>query len=382
MVNKVNKGISYHSIFASAFFLAIVCGIILSCSHHEAIPRCYELEADVERMKSELPKVLEPGVTLTNIEYEDTTYTMWYEVDESVIPFEDYIKIKDESKALVLDSLYFADGETRANWYKFLDYHITCKYVMIGKQSQKKVIQTITLQEMKAALNAVVDSTDIIKKEGLIEKKLYEQSDIEKVSSEALLQHDSTRTYKYNGIYRISLPDKLELQDSELNTVNFEKRKNNDYQIESNSNRIVFQQKGLNTNSKSAYKKYCRVIIEYYEEDRNNPVFRRGEQVIVTGDLIKMLHKNAKESCDRTNTPLIKFNTPQAMTINGFPVLYCSYKRKGWEGKEPPVIVNVYIIYNRFESVTLTFSYRESERESWKDIHDNIIKSFTFNNFY
>ena len=381
MVNKVNKGISYHSIFASAFFLAIVCGIILSCSHHEAIPRCYELEADVERMKSELPKVLEPGVTLTNIEYEDTTYTMWYEVDESVIPFEDYIKIKDESKALVLDSLYFADGETRANWYKFLEYHITCKYVMIGKHSQKKVIQTITPQEMEAALNMVVDSTDIIRKESLIEKKLHKQVKKEQLPLETTLQQDNKMGYNYNGHYRIILPNIIELQESELNSVSIEKGESNQLQVQSNSNRIVFQQRGLNVDMESAYRKYCRVIIEYYEEDRDNPVFSQGEQIYVTNDLIQMLHQSSKAACNMNKTPMIKFNSPQTMTINGYPVLYYSYKRRGYKN-QPPVIVNIYNIYNRYESVTLTFSYREAERDLWKDIHNYIKKTFSFNKTY
>ena len=58
----------------------------------------------------------------------------------------------------------------------------------------------------------------------------------------------------------------------------------------------------------------------------------------------------------------------------------------GWlkdDGKrQPPVIVNVYRIFNRYESATLTFSYRESEREQWKSIHNDIIKTFTFSRKY
>lgn len=63
-------------------------------------------------------------------------------------------------------------------------------------------------------------------------------------------------------------------------------------------------------------------------------------------------------------------------------MLYYLYKRKGWEGKQPTVIVNVFRIFNRYENVTLTFSYREAEREMWKSIHDNIIKTFSFTQKY
>ena len=141
-------------------------------------------------------------------------------------------------------------------------------------------------------------------------------------------------------------------------------------------------QKGLNAELKTAYSKYCRVIIEYYKEDRNEPVYGRGDQIVVDRDVLYLVHNSIEEACNINRTPLIKLLTIQPLNINGFPVLYYSYRRMGWlkdDGKrQPPVIVNVYQIFNRYESVTLTFSYRESERNLWKDIHSNITKSFSF----
>ena len=182
--------------------------------------------------------------------------------------------------------------------------------------------------------------------------------------------------YSYNNKYHISLPSKLELQDSELNTISTGNKQQ--INIKSLTNKIVFQQKGLNSEQKAAFSKYCRVIIEYYEEDRNEPVYGRGDQIIVDRDLLYVVHNSVKEACNINRTPLIKLLNIQPLTINGFPVLYYSYKRKGWEGKQPAVVVNVFQIFNRYESVTLTFSYREAERDLWKDIHNNITKSFMF----
>jgi len=188
-----------------------------------------------------------------------------------------------------------------------------------------------------------------------------------------------TLQYSYNGKYTIRIPSKLELQDSELNNLT---NRNQQVSISSHSNKIVFQQKGLNAEQKAAYSKYCRVIIEYYKEDRNEPVYGRGDQIVVDRDILYLVHNSVEEACNINHTPLIKLLTIQPLDINDFPVLFYSYKRKGWEGKQPPVIVNVYQIFNRYESVTLTFSYREAEREIWKDIHNSIIKSFTFMNKY
>ena len=151
--------------------------------------------------------------------------------------------------------------------------------------------------------------------------------------------------------------------------------------INTQSGKIVFQQKGLNADVRSAYSKYCRVMVEYYKEDRREPVYGRGDQIVVDRDILYSVTESVKEACKRNKTPFIKLITIQSLTINGFPVLYYSYKRKGWEGA-PPVIVNSYSIFNRYESVIVTFSCREAERENWKDVNSYIIKTFNFSKKY
>lgn len=188
--------------------------------------------------------------------------------------------------------------------------------------------------------------------------------------------------YSCNGKYKIALSNKLELQDSELNVVKRLSGNEPSFSINTLSGHITFQQKGLNSNIKAAFSKYVRVIIEYFEEDRKEPTYGIGDKIVVDKDLLYEVYELVKENCNASKTPLIKVQSVQPLTINGFPVLYYSYKRKGWEGKQPPVIVNVFRIFNRYESVTLTFSYREAEREIWKDINQSIIKTFNFTHRY
>lgn len=194
--------------------------------------------------------------------------------------------------------------------------------------------------------------------------------------------------YTYNRLCRIELPAKLELQASELNSVKriSEQGKKPQVNITTQSGHITFQQKGLNADVKSAYNKYCRVIIEYFKEDRSDPTYGRGDPIIIDREVLYAVNEAAKENCRISGTPLMKIISTESMVINGFPVLYYSYRRMGWlkdDGKrQPPVIVNVYTIFNKYEFVKLTFSYRESERETWKDIHSNIVKSFTFMHKY
>jgi len=147
------------------------------------------------------------------------------------------------------------------------------------------------------------------------------------------LVNEAQTVYTYNGFYHIDLPDKLELQDSELNNVKRIGAKGQKAQVNINtqSGKIVFQQKGLNADVRSAYSKYCRVMVEYYKEDRREPVYGRGDQIVVDRDILYSVTESVKESCKRNKTPFIKLITIQSLTINGFPVLYYSYKRKGWE---------------------------------------------------
>lgn len=196
--------------------------------------------------------------------------------------------------------------------------------------------------------------------------------------------NEAQTRFLYNNKYSIELPDKLELQESELNTIRRQTVQGNKIQVNvsTSSGHITFQQKGLNADTRDAYNKYCRVIIEYFKEDMNNPVYGRGDKIVIDRDILNLVHKTARDNCNASGTPLIKVISVQSLTINGFPVIYYSYKRKGWEGKQPPVIVNVFWIFNRYESVALTFSYREAEREMWKDIHNYIIKAFYFTRKY
>lgn len=193
------------------------------------------------------------------------------------------------------------------------------------------------------------------------------------------LTNSAQTIYNFNGKCELELPNKLELQFSELNAVKKVTAQNkSQVNITTQSGHITFQQKGLNDDVKEAYNKYCRVIVEYFKEEKNDPTFGRGNQIVVDREILYAVTEASKESCARSGTPFIKLISVQPLTINGFPVLYYSYKRKGWEGRQPPVIVNVFRIFNRYESVTLTFSYREAEREMWKSIHENIIKTFRF----
>ena len=164
----------------------------------------------------------------------------------------------------------------------------------------------------------------------------------------SIMAQTQSTIYSCNGKYRIELPNILELQSSELNSVSNTVAQNKKPQknISTQSGHITFQQKGLNADVKSAYSKYCRVIIEYFKEDRSASTYGIGNPVIIDRDILYAINDAAKETCRISGTPLIKIISTESLEINGFPVLYYSYRRMGWlkddGSRQPPVIVNVY----------------------------------------
>lgn len=182
-------------------------------------------------------------------------------------------------------------------------------------------------------------------------------------------------------LYNIALPKTLELQNSELYGIEKEEMQDSTICVRtlSPSNHLVFQQRGLNTNDEFANNQYCRVIINYYKEDK--PVYHQGDQILIGAGMLCHITEMVQDSCRRNNTPFLELLDFQSLTINGFPVLFYSYRREGWKGK-PPVIVNIYQIFNGYESADLTFSYREAERDNWQNIHNYIIKTFKFSSIY
>jgi hypothetical protein len=76
------------------------------------------------------------------------------------------------------------------------------------------------------------------------------------------------------------------------------------------------------------------------DPSRQDPTYGIGDKVVVDKDMLYAAHEVAEANCKASRTPLIKVLSVEPLTINGFPALYYSYKRKGWEG-QPPVVVNV-----------------------------------------
>lgn len=302
-----------------------------------------ELQKAAREINQTLPRQLDSNITHQAISLSSSALVYEYIVDDNF-----FSKVKDQ--ALSLDNqlanirMMYSDMKPMIDLLIETNRGISYKYIC--KTSKNTNIVSVSCDDLRTLFSKRSKST----------------------------------TFNYNDLYSIEIPNILELKQSELN--NLEHLKDNTITVTTSSGNIIFQQKGVNDVEKTSLNKYCRIIIEYFPEDRNEPTYGCGDQIVVDKDVFYEINNTVEKNCEASGTPLIKLISVQPLSINDYPVLYYSYKRKGWEGKQPPVIVNVFRIFNLYESVTLTFSYRESEREEWKSIHDYIINTFTFSERY
>jgi len=177
---------------------------------------------------------------------------------------------------------------------------------------------------------------------------------------------DSIR-YAINNVGYIDVSKKLELQSG-------------DYKPQQ-SNKMVFQQKGLNANGASSRDSYVRLIIETtigsigdYE--------KLYSKVDVSASEIKEINDSYKQiliqSFRGTGLKLLTWHGTSFEKINGQNCLKCSYLRQ--LNDNFPVEVEMYFFHNNDRQHVITISYRKNEKDTWLPILLKSLNSFKITN--
>ena len=200
------------------------------------------------------------------------------------------------------------------------------------------------------------------------------------ISENILAQTKYYKKYLIKNVGSINIPSTMELQSGNYkkNSEKYMKELSNQYDFEISSNRIVFQQKGLNNYNRSSFNRYARVIIEtkfgnfndFEKLDFNISKF----STIDIQELDQTFKKGILNSFYNTPIKLIKWYKLKVEKINGMSCFHIKYKRQ--YANNPFVIVNVYLFQNNDRMHKLTMSYRLSEESYWKTDFYKILKSF------
>lgn len=181
----------------------------------------------------------------------------------------------------------------------------------------------------------------------------------------------------------IDLSPKLEIQSGKYKEMKLQiKDKAQEiWGIRFDEPKLVIQPKGINQFNETSLSKYCRVIIETISGNPNE--FQRlNEKINITSSEIAELNNEFKNQVQQGffNTPLklIEWYPLRINEFNGMPCIHVSYKRQFKD--QPYVMVDLYRFMNYDRIISLTISYRISEKEYWLPALNNTLKSFRITN--
>ena len=205
----------------------------------------------------------------------------------------------------------------------------------------------------------------------------------EKVS---ILQNGWTKI-TVKGLCTFHIPPTLELRtDNMRRLINHYKEKVLDYNFDKDV--LVVQQSGFNDvrTHPAGKRRYARIILKNIEAKKDGFLhFSQRYDVHLTAGELKRLDKENYDVAIRSfkaagkmgvKEKLIKWYPLEVLRFGGGLATRISYIRQ--QDHNPPVYVEEFKICNNDRLHVVTLSYRQEERDFWKDDFDTVKKSFRF----
>ena len=178
-------------------------------------------------------------------------------------------------------------------------------------------------------------------------------------------------TFSGKNAFVISIPPSLELQKENdpytqsLKAINYT----------TNDNLIIFQQRGLSQREEEAYKKYCRIMIQYLTGARGD--FMKSTETDPLTYEWREIFDEIVDSAIGTAARLMGNYTYKWVLVNGAYCIQIDYRRTGANyDTNIPVICRIAIFQNDNKMVKIIFAYRENEADLWRDDLNRVLNSF------
>lgn len=188
-----------------------------------------------------------------------------------------------------------------------------------------------------------------------------------------LSAHAESKSYTINDMFTISVDSKLELRDKK--GLYEQKTKNNNLPVTSDEV-IVFQQTGLNNDTKAAYQKYARIMIQTEISNEGDYSYYDGSCELSDSDIVNFNRLAYQELAPQMHMT-IKPSTKGFFLDNGNYCIMTSYQRSGVYGN---VDVCIYYFFNDNQSAKVLCSYKYSEKTYWQKVMEDVVKSFKWIN--
>ena len=175
--------------------------------------------------------------------------------------------------------------------------------------------------------------------------------------------------YNIKNIFSISVSSNMEIRKSEDSYTKFLQ----DTLCYFSNAEVVFQQKGLSQQDKSALEKYSRILI--LTDDDGNGEYPCSNEGDFSYDDLEELKSYAKQELAPDQDFIIPPSANVETNSNGCKFIRVFYERTGTKG---PVCVNMCFFFNYNYATKVILSYRKSEKDIWKDDIEHTINSFNW----
>lgn len=146
-----------------AIKVVIIALVLFSCSENKKQEMYPDLIETVQKIQEGLPLTISEGLILSEVEYEDTLFTLQYEIDEKEFPFENLVKAKQNRKNLFLTTISASEGNERTGFEQCVSYNVSVNFYFIGKRSHKEMSIIVSPYEINDALNTKSNALDVLK---------------------------------------------------------------------------------------------------------------------------------------------------------------------------------------------------------------------------
>ena len=143
--------------------ICIVLVFIASCSGNKKQEMYPDLIETVQKIQDGLPLVISEGLILAKVDYNDTIFTLQYEIDEKEFPFENLVKAKQNRKNLFLTTISASEGNERTGFEQCVSYNVSVRYHFIGKRSHKEMSILVSPNEINDALQTKSNALEVLR---------------------------------------------------------------------------------------------------------------------------------------------------------------------------------------------------------------------------
>ena len=183
-------------------------------------------------------------------------------------------------------------------------------------------------------------------------------------------RYSSWETVSVPGICTFQIPPSMELQAGKYRAI-MDQYRAQVLQVTDSGNRVVAQQKGLNSLDSTARSLYARVIVETQTESKGDfnslgdplPLSRTELTEIDVAIKAAIQQEAAQSTSAGFRTELTSWGGTRVVRINGIDCLLTEYSRS--VNDAPPAFVRLYKFMNNDRMHTVSVSYRTSESDLW-----------------